>query len=752
MALLVLSALAVSTSLAWDPFSSDYSILVIVPTTNGAMAKQSWEKTEELLVGANLAKRSADRLCLPFRLSMTEIRTDCSSPAPLLLLQLVRELIAVDRGTTIAVTGFICRKISRHLIGLTSQDHLGLVQIAINTFLPVNETQQQHYHRLFPSSLVYAEALAQFMQHVGWTRVAIAYTYGYYFEISQQLTRLLEKKGFGQTIATLEINDDLHRAIKSIHASGFTIVYVLLPPEITTRLICNAYNFGLRWPDYGWVVPDVSLEDVLCLNNAKNCNENAARGIISFQMKNPANVTKVATRTCGEDFRKLLPNSLTNIYAKALYDSILTTALSLNQTFAQVQTYLATLNNTTLYSKLIAQKRVSSIVGEALSNISFQGTLGDVYFGREHITETNIVVYQTTAGIKQTLAVYQPRLNVTHFETTNSLQLPCDKLNRVYTLQPVAAEVVLTIGLAICTLITLFNTILCVYYRKTPELKASSVGLSMLIHLSCYVIIIGCETEIHKNGQHVVEHSDVCITLVWTVHPWGDIILSTLLVKICRIYHIFTHFGKIKKICSDQCLLIPVALIVSGKVVILLLWSVLDRFSIKDIEIYHPETKPPYYEVVQQCHSHHFSIWISTALGYTAILGGVLAFISFKARKIRRKDFKDTKKINLTITTSFVAIGILVPMWWIFRTTGYSNVSKVLIAMLYLIIPMCCQVCLFCPKTLPPLRRSIFKFLAKQPHRKRSRTLEKLLFLQQPNPTQLSVTLPSRATVTSLDI
>ena len=40
--------------------------------------------------------------------------------------------------------------------------------------------------------------------------------------------------------------------------------------------------------------------------------------------------------------------------------------------------------------------------------------------------------------------------------------------------------------LALCALLSLANTLLYLYYRKEPEIKASSVGLSMLMHLSCY--------------------------------------------------------------------------------------------------------------------------------------------------------------------------------------------------------------------------------------------------------------------------
>ena len=112
--LIILPALLYA-SLAWDPPSYNFNILVIVPntsvdttvsgTTIQPLLEQSWQKSEELLVGAELALHSIDQLRSLFNLSVTELRTDCTSTD----WRIVRELIAADGRITVAVIGYFCK-------------------------------------------------------------------------------------------------------------------------------------------------------------------------------------------------------------------------------------------------------------------------------------------------------------------------------------------------------------------------------------------------------------------------------------------------------------------------------------------------------------------------------------------------------------------------------------------------------------------------------------------------------------------
>lgn len=738
----------------------DYRILVFIPAANTddtATAAQSWQRSEEILSGAEQALQSLNHLCFPFTVSITPLRIDCSS-SELSLVQLVRELTAENKSIVAAVVGLFCRSSVNEFVGISTQERLGLVQIALNGFLPMRSLKEQnstqHFHQIFPSSLVYAEALAQFMEHAGWSRIAVTYyaVHEYYLKMLEQVVMTLKYKGF-EDISTIRIDEiDLYKnklkqTLKSIQVLGIKIVYILLPPMEATLLLCYAYEDGLQWPEYGWIVPDVSLEN---LTSTTYCNPMSLQHIISFRLTTNTTGAISSDNACSEQSPDISNSILTsnNIYAMALYDSIHAIAFSINDTFYEIQEeYLGTQpreSHTQQYFNLIIQKRVSQMIGQALVKQSFSGLLGDITFSKEHKTQILIRVSQNIGhNSPQQLAVYNPHENTTHIESDN-ITYPSDELKRVYRVLPLALEVILMIGIAACALLITINIILYIYYRKSSEIKASSVGISMTIYISCYVICIGAAIDV-RNSTYIIDYKVACTDIIWAIYLWGDIILATLLVKVGRIYHIFSHFGKIRKVSTEKHLLALITVIVLGKLIILTIWTVVDPYRIITVEIYHSEAIPPYYEVLQHCYSHHFLIWISVTLGYSATLAVFLAIASYKTRKIRRKDFKNTKKINILLSLILMFIAIVVPMWWVYRGAGNTVMSRILIVSLYLFIPTCCQLCLFSPKILPPLRRSLKKHFFKQNGR-----FEKLKLHKQLDKTELSSTLSTQSTAISL--
>ena len=722
--LLALAVFTLSSSHAGLSTSPAYEVLVIVPHTD-KHGSQSSLQDGDILEGVNLAEQSLSGLNLPFNLSIKQLRVSCVSADITSLVQLVRELTTNEARLTVAILGFFCKKTLDYLelIGVGSRDRLGLVGIAINAFLPAPVgSSRPLYYQMLPSSLTYAEALSQFTEWSGWTRVGVAFTQnqnGYHFEVSQQVVRFLREKQSKLSVETFKVTDDfgghiqiiskvdgdseahikhdIMQAIRSIHISGVKIVYVILPRRETIMLICTAYDYGLRWPDYGWVVLNKSLGDI---SRHTNCDSSALQGIISFQVsldQEQIDHMQEHTYVSGYSF---------GIYAKAVYDSILATAFSLNLTFPQVSRFLA---GESPHSKITAQRTISHKIGKTLESTSYQGALGNISFARSGaLSEANIDVHQIINGKRLKIGTYTTRTNKAHYAMSTA-SLPSDKLKRKYSRLPMPLEAFLTTCMAICVLIAIVNLVLYICYRNAPEIKASSFRLSMVIHLCSFSMMVGGQLYITANSVIIDKSFKAECTLQnWLIFPWGDMILATLLVKMSRIHYIFKRRGKINlKLCSDTTLLVIIVVIVTGKVVIILLWDTLDLLTNTDVDIYHPEVKPPYYEVERHCLSHRYFLWLGTSLGYTATLGAVLGCVVFRVRRIKHKDFNDTKKINTTVLVSFIATGVVVPMWWTFRASGDTNASSSLLALLFMILPMSCQVCLFWPKTIPPLVRSV---------------------------------------------
>ena len=174
-------------------------------------------------------------------------------------------------------------------------------------------------------------------------------------------------------------------------------------------------------------------------------------------------------------------------------------------------------------------------------------------------------------------------------------------------------------------------------------------------------------------------------------------------MRMVRVYRIFTFFGKMGKEWSDVGLCAVVFFIVGAEALVFLVWSVVDVFTVRDVETFQATASPPHYEVIQLCYSEYLEIWLFISLAEVGILIFVVAFLAFKTRKIRRKHFKDTKKVNIYLFMNILLICVLVPFWWVLRTVNDPTSTVVVLYLGYGGIATLCQLLLFVPKVFPPL-------------------------------------------------
>ena len=84
-----------------------------------------------------------------------------------------------------------------------------------------------------------------------------------------------------------------------------------------------------------------------------------------------------------------------------------------------------------------------------------------------------------------------------------------------------------------------------------------------------------------------------------------------------------------------------------------------------------------------------------------------LLLLAIKTRKIERKDFKDTKKVNAYILSLFILICLFFSLWQVLRTVNQPIASKLIVGAAYGMAALFCQLFLFAPKTIPPFRRHV---------------------------------------------
>ena len=260
------------------------------------------------------------------------------------------------------------------------------------------------------------------------------------------------------------------------------------------------------------------------------------------------------------------------------------------------------------------------------------------------------------------------------------------------------------------TIVTIM-LILYLYYRNTAEIKATSVTLSMLIFIGCYLLLaflifITIRKSVKANFELRILNTVFCHIMVW-FNGMGfslPLILATLLVKMLRVYHIFNTFRKVNKLSSDLALGFFVLILVSPNILILILFSSLSSYTLQAIEI----EKVGYIEVGVQCEGD-LTVFLMLMLTYLVFLMLAVVSIAIKSRKIRMQQFRDTKKVNALIFI-LVLLAIQIPSYWLVLDHSNDNNgwrSDTVLHVGHILSVLSCQFCLFLPKIIPSVRKSL---------------------------------------------
>lgn len=263
---------------------------------------------------------------------------------------------------------------------------------------------------------------------------------------------------------------------------------------------------------------------------------------------------------------------------------------------------------------------------------------------------------------------------------------------------------------AFCFAFVTVILILYICFRNEQEVKATSVTVSLCMFVGCYLLLLHVFLLLiaYEPATKVAIPADtICNGLAWSsgIGLPSSLILSTLFVKMLRVYSIFVNpFLHNKKLFNDSLLLCYIALMTSPTVVILILWSSIDPLINREV----PIADSCHVFILEACLGTHTFTWVILSLLYVTILIISVVVMAFKSSTIRYKNFQDTKATNafaflMTVLTTFY--------WYFFYSLEPSIANfRATYITLYIghnSIVMLCQTFLFVPKVYPPLRRKL---------------------------------------------
>ena len=442
--------------------------------------------------------------------------------------------------------------------------------------------------------------------------------------------------------------------LQHIQESGAKVL-VLLTQE-APQILCAAHHRGMVWPHYGWLLYGSGSPDIKQLPTCRGSHHYLEGTVFPT------------------------------------YYSSLTTKASLEDTAIQLVSKASTAA-TQLHIDLKSALLTMTVPG-IQKNLTFHNIQHDipaVYFIQvRNGTATSVAtVHNDTVLVNRWLQEEElPRGT-----------LPV-RVNTVYPTWLGALEITVS-----GTLITI-TLVLYVYYRKEPEVRATSWSLSLLMFLGCYLVLVYLILHTLRSVVPPIPSFDLCSFLVW-MSGLGlsyTLILAVLLVKLARIYRIFYRYTHIGKFCSDVILVVYVLLLLTPSIAILAVITILKPYKWSTLAV----TQAGYIEVLYVC-TGDLGSYYTVLTCYLVLLIICIAAVAIKTRKLRQKHFRDAKKVNifLFLITSTGVFGLV--FYKVSFDRGLYLPAYLTLHVTHSTLIGLCLGFLFLPKLCPIVYRKFFK-------------------------------------------
>ena len=671
-------------------------IISIVSSSSG-MNIPLWGRGEELIPGALLAAEQIninEDILNGFHIEVVPLFVqDCSVSEG--ILKTVQEFLSSD-NPVIGVLGLFCYRLMEALSPLLSK--IGVIQLSGAAIMDSVESSDQ-IMSIVPAVETKMQVLIEFLQALNWRRFNLVSIRSktplenYYTKVAETLVDsvMMNSNYPFEIVLKVELQNSIESLIQQLSLSTTSIIVAVLPPETAADLLCHAFIKKMTWPRYGWIMLDLTVnESAQCGGESLlRAMENVIVLQTKFKRNNFSNLTNInyIHKLC------ITSNCKHNPYATTLYDSVWALALAVNSSLQALNLTLAAKSVFGTLSNTEIQKIKENLLTTTFTNV----------FGKGCKCSHEICQIQNELFILLGEQSLHDNLSMFQLELLDEMR-PQNEIPRYYRFLPVGLNISLLIGICLCVLLVTVILVLFLCYWRHPEVRASSRALSLCIFLGCYLFLASA-----LGNSIVVEASDipVCVVIMGSFTIGVDLILATVLAKIIRIAYIFNNYKKIGNECSDITLLVMIAIIILGKIILLVIWNGMDYYHIVDSpELITDHNGLPVYSVTQTCYSQHTTVWLLLVLAYTVAICIPLPVLTYRTRKIEHGHYKDTKKINGFLF--FLLFGsALVPLWGIFRNVGWYEASIFASSTGYTIIPVMCQVFLIIPKIAPGLKKSL---------------------------------------------
>ena len=699
--------------------SVEVDLLVLVPWHDGAGGLG-------LLPGARIAAQHINNrsdLLQGYRINIIEAGHEaCGLTEQYLgLLNVVYFGINPFRNRNVAaVLGLYCSTITASLSAVAGREDVELLQLSsANSPILQNINKYPHLWRFLQSASVYVDMMIRLMDQYGWNRLAIIGSEGSieHNEIAQILIQELhvnnkQKVYFGK-VEFLE--DILHGLI----FKQARIVFISAPAAEIVSFLCSAYERGMAYPNYLWIIPNESLDTLLLWNTCEgNLSLSLERAIfLHFDLipqntsltLEPSNINygeylefyHIELERLKEDYAAefLLAMNITSspVYSSLLYDQVWAFVLAFNDSLPQLKA------NNFLEGYKAAGR--THLIEQNLGNLNFAGISGHISFNEFHEVSTPINVYQVLNG--STFIVGEVSVNYSNV----SLNLDGDFDDEVPILQKrlyIGISIAMGISSVALLVLTTIIFVLMLKYRNHSKIKAISPKLNVFIFLGCYLMILA--TVLIAIDSLVVfspeQTAIFCSTNFILIFNGFTFIYVTEFFKLNRLYKIFynSEFKKLGCMYRNQAIALEVIALTAIPNIIYTISLVVSGTFEHSFEM----TETTNIVTVTVCYrestlNNMFGFVFTIFLLYMGIR---IVYLASKIARVSNENMNKTRYTTIFIVLSFVIH--LVSFLWIvlvFRRRDAIYIGVTDFMSLFFTV-LSCQLLLFVPFLISAYRKN----------------------------------------------
>ena len=630
--------------------SSNYSYAVTAATT-----AQEINNCSSLLNGYTLQVKTVSSQFPSSVVEVTEVLRDTK----------------VNGGIVIGMIGQVDKSFARSLLPVPQ--NTGIIQIIEPAGMMLD--RDKDYHNLFtllPSLEAHISTALQLLPALNWTSVGVIYSGGdvFYARAAETFVTLSNHSDIPITTKSFEYYNNSHELQQWIKESSLKIFVVMLPKHQLCQLLSTVQRKGWTWPDYAWVVLNEHPLQNKTLSDLCGSKTDILEDIIVIRQ-----LSKESTNRTTVDIpcnRTQYNTISTSLWALALAWNISTIDGNTSQT----------------------------IIKDSLTTNIFDNILVTPY-----TSETQTSIIQIQSGVSHKVGSFYAKTRELEINLTNG-ELPTAYPAPVYPYDlftPHTTALLLTM-VVLCILLTTIVLVLFIYYRKEPEIKASSFSISLCMFAGIYLGLAASFSHFIESGIIFKTASKYfgCTFTGYCITLGIDIVLATLLMKMLRLWRVFTFYGKTGKLWTDKVMLLFSGAILLIKVLILTIWAILDTLNAVDKFFTNSDGNTV---LVRQCQSNNIILWAFIAYGYSGVLGTCLIIVAIKTRKIKRNDFKDTKKICLLMCALAYIVIKTGTLWGVLRLSHDFSTSNIIFGIGICVGSMTILGVLFVPKIFPPIRK-----------------------------------------------